>query len=733
MNTLHLVPTPKSVTPGNGTFPLPDNLWIVLSPEARNGADANPGALFAAERFLLDAEPLTGTDFHLAAGGGVNPAREIRVRLDPAAVSAAPEKVRPQAYRLTIASSGIEIAAGGAPGIFYAFQTLLQLIRQAAFSRLPARGKKNKQPAPLALPALTITDFPDFPRRGVYHDTARGKVPKVETLLQLVDDLGHLKINEFQLYIENNYEFRKHPDMYSDTTPLTAEELLLIDSACRLRHIDFVPSLTSLGHFEKILCRPTYRALAEAEPAELKKINATCWYEAAPWSLCCTDEGAKTLLKEMYDEFVPNFSSPQFNICCDESYDIGVIRSKEYADTLGGPGHLYVEWIGYCNRLAKAHGKSIQMWGDIILKYPDLISKLPDDAVLLEWGYEHDHKFDEHCATFAERLGIAPGSRPSAQDSKLKTQNSNARTFYVAPGTSSWITLTARVKNAFGNIHAAAESGLRHGAAGILVTDWGDYGHQQMLAVSLLPFCYGAAASWNLQATPNPYAAPTTQDSGLRTQDLSSFLRAVSLQHFQDPAGEFATLAYELGLTYERMGWQRFNASVDWYLFREVFDFANYVNRVAPKDLQRVMKITEKLAQEFESADILHPDSEQIRAELVFTCDEVLHACKRTLVRQAWLAADPAKRNPEEPTLRTKKPKPLPPTFKQDLKSLGTEIKKLHLRFKDLWRARNKESRLADISAEFNRLEREYAQFAKSPNPATPSPKPAPEPEVQPT
>jgi hypothetical protein len=686
MDTLQLVPAPRQVKTRTGAFELPENLWIVLAPSLADPA-AKTSALFAAERFLLDAEPLTGTDFHLAAGGGVEPAREIRVRVDPLALPAAPQAVRAQAYRLDISDTGIEIAAGGPPGLFYAFQTLLQIVREASLARLSTRAKKTANPRPLALPLLSIEDFPDFPKRGVYHDTARGKVPKVETLLQLIDDLGHLKINEFQLYIENNYQFRKHPDMYSDTTPLTAEELLLLDSACRLRHIDFVPSLTSLGHFEKILSRPKYRPLAEAEPAELKKIGATCWWEGAPWSLCCTDNAAKALLKDMYDEFVPNFSSPQFNICCDESYDIGVIRSKDYAEKLGGPGHLYVEWVNYCNDLARSHGKSIQMWGDIILKYPDLISKLPDDAVLLEWGYEHDHKFEEHCATFAQRIRNTP--------------KGGKQTFYVAPGTSSWITLTARVRNACGNIHAAAAAGLKHGAAGVLVTDWGDYGHQQMLSVSLLPFAYGAAASWNLAATPNP----CTTDVQLLNSQL---LPAISHHLFHDPSRQFASLAYELGLTYERIGWQRFNASVDWYLFRENFDFANYVNRVAPKDLQRVMKITEKLSAQFDSADILHPDEAQIRAEFVFTCDEVLHACQRTLVRQAWLAADPAKRNPEEETLRTKKPKPLPPTFKKDVKFLATDIAKLHTRFKDLWHARNKESRLADISWEFDRLEQEY-------------------------
>src|SRR6185312_16088970 len=110
------------------------------------------------------------------------------------------------------------------------------------------------------------------------------------------------------------------------------------------------------------------------------------------------------------------------------------------------------------------------MWGDIILHHPELIPQLPEDAVLLEWGYEADHKFDEHCATFAER--IKNESRGGKQ------------TFYVSPGTSSWLTIPSRSKVAFESIHNAARAGLKHGAAGLLVTDWGDNGHQQFLAVS---------------------------------------------------------------------------------------------------------------------------------------------------------------------------------------------------------------------------------------------------------
>jgi hypothetical protein len=698
MAKLHLVPAPKALSFTGGAYVLPAEVFLVL--------EAHPAArrLFAAERFILDAEPLSGSAFRIALGQGVDAGREIRVRHEDSVAGDVAAPLREQAYRLTIAPEGIEIAAGGAAGAFYGFQTLLQVIREAAFSRSRRpdskegrRGGKKRRSAwrGLSLPCLTITDVPDFARRGVYHDTARGKVPTVDTLLQLIDDLGHLKYNEFQLYIENGFEFRKHPDMYDDTDPFTAEELLILDAACRARHIDFVPSLSSLGHFEKILARPAYRPLAEAEPAQLKAINATCWHEASPWSLCVTDPGARALLREMYDEFVPNFSSRQFNICCDEAYDLGLIRSKQEAERVG-TGQLYVDWIRYCEGLARGHGKSIQMWGDIILKYPELIPQLPEDAVLLEWGYEHDHKFDEHCRVFAERIGKSASGKRAG------------RSFYVAPGTSSWLTLSSRTKNAFGNIHAAARAGLAHGAAGVLVTDWGDYGHQQFLGVSLLPFAYGAAASWNLEATDNPCrpGAPVH----MRNSEL---LKAISFHLFEDPTGRFAAAVYDLGLMYEKFGWQRFNASVDWWLFREKWDFANYVNRVKAGDLQKVIAAAEGLAREFQAATLLHPQNEVLVAELVLTCEVIIHTAKRTLLRQQWLAAYPARRNPEEETLRGKPARAVPSDFRRRMEKLRVEVRELERRYGRLWLARNKRSRLADVIAEFRRLGAEYRRFSR--------------------
>ncbi len=365
-----------------------------------------------------------------------------------------------QEYELTIGENGVHVRASDPQGAAYALQTLKQIIT--------ARGN--------TIPAVQICDWPELMRRGFYLDVSRGKVPSIEKLESIIRYLAELRYNEFQLYIENVFAFPGH-EFYADTTPLTASDIQHLDHLCAQNGIEFVPSLASLGHFEKILRHPRYRHLAEIEPTELAARGIKPWCND-PWTLCISDPAALSLLSGMYDAFLPNFSSRHFNICCDESWDLALGRSRDYADQIGGVGEAYVRWIRQCATMATRHGKSVALWGDIILNHPEKIPSLPNDATLLEWGYEADHPFEEHGEIFA-RAG---------------------RPWYVCPGTSSWQSFGGRLDTALSNIRCAVAAGRRHGAAGMLLTDWGDYGHQQCFAVSVIPLIAGGAIAWNPQS-----------------------------------------------------------------------------------------------------------------------------------------------------------------------------------------------------------------------------------------
>jgi hypothetical protein len=369
-----------------------------------------------------------------------------------------PATTRPQGYRIDVDPRQVCLVAHDAAAMFWAHQTLAHLHRQLG----------------PALPPLRIEDWPDFQVRGVMLDISRDKVPTMATLFELVDLLASWKINQLQLYMEHTFAYGGHEDVWRHASPMTAQEIRALDAYCRQRFIELVPNQNSFGHMERWLRHPRYLPLAEAPHGA-----QTPWgyWRDGPFSLCPTDPQSLQLLDDLYGQLLPNFSSRLFNVGCDETFDIGQGRSKAQCESRG-IGEVYLEFLLRVRDLAAAHGRRIMFWGDVILKHPDLVPRLPRDAVALCWGYEADHPFDQETEHF---------------------QNSGIP-FYVCPGTSSWCSISGRTENMLANQLRAAEAGLRHGAAGFLNTDWGDHGHLQYLPVSFAGFAAGAAVSWCLQS-----------------------------------------------------------------------------------------------------------------------------------------------------------------------------------------------------------------------------------------
>jgi hexosaminidase len=406
-------------------------------------------------------------------------------------VSLVSGRIKPQGYELTCRAEGVTLEAADEAGVFYGLQTLRQLIAQAG-----AR-----------LPGFTISDAPDFPRRGVMLDISRCKVPTMATLFQYVDLLASLKLNEFQLYIEHTFAFSAHEVVWHDSSPVTPEEILVLDAYCRERYVDLVPNLNSFGHFERWLRHPEYKHLAE-----LPDGAESPWGRRWPYgSMLKPNEESLEFLDSLYDEFLPNFSSRVFNVGCDETWELGQGWSKPLCEEKGKT-RVYLDFVLKIHELVVARDRQMMFWGDIILHEPELVKELPQDVTALEWGYDANHAFDERAGHFA-RSGVP---------------------FYVCPGTSSWNTLTGRTENCLGNLANAATNGIKHGAIGFLNTDWGDRGHHQYLPISYVGFLAGAAYSWCFES-----------NEGVSVVDgLNSFV-------FQDKAGVLGELFFELGKVLE--------------------------------------------------------------------------------------------------------------------------------------------------------------------------------------
>ena len=380
--------------------------------------------------------------------------RASGVHRAPARYDRRPSDLGDQRYQLTIGPQGIDIAAGDPTAVAYAERTLAQLVTQ--FGEV--------------LPCLTIDDWPDFPVRGVTLDVSRDKVPTMDTLRGLVDQLAGWKINQLQLYTEHTFAYAEHRTVWEHASPITAEEIRGLDAYCRERFIELVPNQNSFGHMERWLKHPRYAHLAEA-PGGAETPWGFRWQ--GPFSLCPTDPASLEFLSGLYAELLPNFSSGLFNVGFDETFDIGQGRSRSAVERRGVTA-VYLDFLRRVSEVVRSHGRRMMFWGDIILHHPEQIANLPPDVIALNWGYEADHPFEKEAAAFAA-AGVP---------------------FHVCPGTSTWNSIAGRTDNCLANLQNAADAGRKHGAAGYLITDWGDNGHLQYQSASYLGFMAGAAMSW---------------------------------------------------------------------------------------------------------------------------------------------------------------------------------------------------------------------------------------------
>lgn len=360
-----------------------------------------------------------------------------------------------EGYRLEILPGNISIEFTNRKGLYYAFISLKILIHNH-------NG---------LLPCAIIEDYPDLAVRGLMVDISRNKIPTLETLKEIAQLIADLKYNHLELYIEGfSFAYPSFRNLWEKTeTPLTGDEIKELDKFCLDHYIDLVPNQNSLGHMMAWLGTTEYADLAEC-PDGYKFMGLI----EMKSTLDPSDPRSIELVTAMTDDLLPNFSSESFNVNLDEPFELGEGKSRRIVKE-HGIDEVYLDYALKIHDLVTVRNKKMLMWGDIVLRHPEIIEKLPDNITLLDWGYESDYPFERNSRIL---------------------QNSG-KNFLLCPGTSSWTSITGRTGNMLANIASATGNAVKYGAGGILLTDWGDLGHWQYLPISYAGYVTAGALSWN--------------------------------------------------------------------------------------------------------------------------------------------------------------------------------------------------------------------------------------------
>ena len=497
---MDLLPKPKERSFQDGAYTPGIHAMILLAPGTA------PGALLYArmlQQTFADQAGLTPDIGRGAARPG-----DIALAVDAALPAGQ--------YRLAIAPDAVTLTAGDDEALCNGVQTLRQII--------DLNGA--------VLPAQTITDWPDMATRGYYFDCSRGRVPKLSYLKQVADRLCRYKVNQWQLYIEHTYLFRDLSEAWRDDTPLTAQEILELDDYCAARHIELVPSLSTFGHMYKILSTKTCCDLCELEDSE--KIPFSYSYAGAHHTLNASDPDSLAFVKKLIDEYRPLFRTNKFNICDDETFDLGKGRSKEQADREGAQA-LYVRHVKALCEYIVARGGIPQFWGDIMWRFPESCRELPKETICLNWGY-----------------------LPEQRENEIRDIAASGITQYACPGCCGWNRWMPLQLYAYKNNRIMGRHARKYHAVGILNTDWGDYGHINDPRLTVPGLLYGAAFAWNADEVP-----------------FDEINEAVSRLEYGDASGTLAGAMAEMS-------------------DHEVFDWWNAVNWIESSDERRA-KLLAKL------------------------------------------------------------------------------------------------------------------------------------------
>ena len=188
-NDLNIIPQPQSMVLGKGYFQFTQETVFVIDP-----------ALMPAQLpFLEQFERASG--FKFAVQKAALSGNSVVIDTD--------KSLPKEGYTLEVTPEKINIKAADYNGALYALQTLRQLLpNEVESSELVKRD--------WLVPAVTITDAPQYQWRGLMLDVSRHFFPK-EYILKTLDRMAMLKLNTFHFHLVDNegwrIEIKKYPKL----------------------------------------------------------------------------------------------------------------------------------------------------------------------------------------------------------------------------------------------------------------------------------------------------------------------------------------------------------------------------------------------------------------------------------------------------------------------------------------------------------------------------------------
>jgi hypothetical protein len=280
----------------------------------------------------------------------------------------------PESHSLATGPDGVRISGPTPRALFWAVQTLRQVIELC-------RG--------LEVPALAVEDWPVFGIRAYSDDMSRRQVSTLADLASIVSRMAAFKLNMYQPYIEDIIYVDRYPTMGLDRGRFTRDEIASLVELGRRNFVDIMPLFNSCAHQERMLARPEFHS----------------WrFEGNPENLDPRRPEVKRFLERVYEQLFSQFPCEYFHMGLDE------------ARGLWARPDLYVRHANWLAAMVVDAGRRPMMYHDMFVPYhahftkysARWLDKLDHRIILDQWMYEADPSFLQQMTRRGFQVVISP-------------------------------------------------------------------------------------------------------------------------------------------------------------------------------------------------------------------------------------------------------------------------------------------------------------------------------------
>ena len=380
-----IIPRPQSYTVEDGYFTFNSNTKIRLLPD--NAEMRNAVWLFQ-EQFKQAADFTFGISKKQTSN-------EIVCCIDA-------KIEHPEAYRLEIKPNQITITASAPAGIFYALQSVKQLLPPEI-----SGCSDKKRTVQWRVPCATVHDTPAFNYRGMMLDVCRHFMPK-EFVMKFIDMLAFHKLNVFHWHLTDDQGWRIEIKKYPKLTEVgafrrfeivghknapdktwkaephggfyTQDDIREVVEYAQKRFVTIIPEIEMPGH-----------ALAALSAYPELSCSGGPFEVVGNWGvfhdIFCAREETIGFLQDVVSEVADLFPGKYIHLGGDEAPKTRWKRCKACQDKMKSEGikdetQLQTYFVSRVEEVLKPKGKKIICWDDAV------DAEIPKTTTIMSWRGE---------------------------------------------------------------------------------------------------------------------------------------------------------------------------------------------------------------------------------------------------------------------------------------------------------------------------------------------------------